>query len=80
MARMGIFDRNGERLGYLEGDYVYDIEGVHTGLLRDGVVYDLNETRRWLIDGHAVTDLQGSVIGYLGDGVRDDIHDDVHLD
>jgi len=74
MTRMGIFDRNGERLGYLEGDHVYDVEGMHTGVLREGEIYDLQETRRWLVDGHAVTDLQGNVIGYLGDGVRDEHH------
>lgn len=72
MTRMGIFDRNGERLGYLEGDHVYDVEGMHTGVLREGVIYDLQETRRWLVDGHALTDLQGNVIGYLGDSVPDE--------
>ncbi|HMM29216.1 MAG: 4-fold beta flower protein [Chloroflexota bacterium] len=72
MTRQGVFDRNGERLGYVEGDRLYDVEGIQTGLLRDGVIYDLQETRRWLLDGHALTDLDGTVIGYLGDGVRDD--------
>jgi len=72
MARQGICDRNGEPLGYLEGDRVYDLEGNLTGSVRESVVYDLHDTRRWLLDGHAVIDLQGNVIGYLGEGVRDD--------
>ena len=35
MTRQGVFDRNGERLGYVEGDRLYDVEGIQTGLLRE---------------------------------------------
>lgn len=69
MTIRGLYDRDGEAFGYLDGDKVYDLDGNLTGLLEGRVVYDLAENRKWLIDGDALLDLRGTVIGYLSDRV-----------
>ncbi len=66
MDTRGIYNREGESLGYLAGTRLYDIEGVFSGELRGQTIVDTNGERRWMIDGDALLDLRGNVIGYLG--------------
>lgn len=72
MSTRGIFDRNGEVLGYLAGNRLYDNQDNESGELRGSVILDLNGERRWLVDRDALLDLRGNVIGYLGQQVPDD--------
>ena len=72
MLRRGIYDRDGEIFGYLDGERIYDLNGNQTGIGRGQVVYDLEENRRWLLDGDALLDPRGNVVGYLGDNVTDE--------
>ena len=69
MTTRGLYNRDGEVFGYLQGSRVYDLQGNQTGEMRDRTIYDLDGTRRWLIDGDALLDLRGNVIGYLGENV-----------
>jgi hypothetical protein len=70
MIKRGVYSRDGELIGYVEGFVLYDPEGQKTGRIEGRVVYDLNDNRRWLLDRDAVLDLRAHVIGYLGEPVR----------
>lgn len=72
MYKRGIYNRDGELLGYLEGTRIYNTQDDLTGTLHDQTVFDLDGERRWLIDGDAVLDLHSRVIGYLGERVTHD--------
>lgn len=67
MSSRGLYTRDGEVLGYMVGERIYDVEDQETGRLDGKVVYDRDGERRWLIEGDAIMDLRGNVIGYLGD-------------
>ena len=64
MIRRGLYNREGERLGYLEGSRVYDLHDVWIGDLRGNAIYDRDGERHWLVDRDALLDLRGHVIGY----------------
>jgi len=72
MIKRGVYNREGELLGYVEGAAVYDRDGVQTGRIDGRTVVDLDGNRRWLLDGDAVLDMRGNVIGYMGDEVSRD--------
>jgi hypothetical protein len=72
MSVRGIYNRDGEPMGYVEGNRTYDLNGNQTGTVRGRVVLDLNGERHWLIDRDALLDLRQNVIGYLGESVRQD--------
>lgn len=72
MATQGVFDRNGEVLGYLSGNRLYDTESNLAGERRGNVIVDRAGERRWLVDRDALLDLRGNVIGYLGQSVPED--------
>jgi hypothetical protein len=72
MSTRGIYDRDGELFGYIDGQHIYNLSGQRTGTLRGQVIYDLDDDRRWLLDRDALLDLRGHVIGYLGQPVRPD--------
>ncbi len=65
--RRGIYNREGEQLGYLDGTRVYDLVGEWIGEWRGNTIYDRDGERRWWVDRDALLDLHGSVIGYLGE-------------
>ena len=67
MSTRGIYDRDGEVFGYLDGTRVYDLDSRQIGELRGRAIYDLNDERRWLVESDALLDLRGHVIGYLGE-------------
>lgn len=69
MTTQGVYNRDGEALGYLQGTRLYDLNGTLIGELRGAVIYDQHGERHWLIDRDAVLDLRGNVIGYLGERV-----------
>jgi hypothetical protein len=72
MSTCGVYNRDGEALGYLVGDQMYDPDGDLVGTRRGNTVYDLDGERRWLVDHDALLDLRGNVIGYLGTTVAHD--------
>jgi len=72
MSTRGIYNREGELFGYLEGTRTYDLDGNLTGEVRGHTVYDLNDERHWVIDGDALLDPHGNVLGYLGERVPHD--------
>lgn len=66
MRTRGVYNRDGEALGYLTGTRLYDLEGIFSGELRGRTIVDTNGERRWQVDRDALLDLRGNVIGYLG--------------
>ncbi len=74
MTTRGIYNRDGEVFGYLQGSRTYDLEGNQTGTVHGQIVYDLDGKRRWLIHRDALLDWRGNVIGYLGEAIS---HQDV---
>jgi hypothetical protein len=73
MSVRGIYNRDGEPMGYVEGNRTYDLNGNQTGTVRGRVVLDLNGDRRWVIDRDAVLNLRHNVIGYLGESIHQDV-------
>ncbi|MBN1565379.1 MAG: hypothetical protein JXA10_16150 [Anaerolineae bacterium] len=67
MIRRGLYNREGELLGYLADSRVYDHQDQWIGELRGTTIYDRDGDRRWLVDHDALLDLRGNVIGYLGE-------------
>jgi hypothetical protein len=72
MIRRGLYTRDGEQLGYLEGSRVYDLQDIWIGELRGNTIYDRDGDRHWLVDRDALLDLRGNVIGYLGESAPHD--------
>lgn len=72
MSTRGVYDRQGEALGYLSGSRMYDLDGNLSGELRGSVIYDTDGERRWILDRDALLDLRGNVIGYLGERAPED--------
>ncbi|MBI5957608.1 MAG: hypothetical protein HY866_02665 [Chloroflexi bacterium] len=72
MSTRGMYDRDGELFGYIDGVRVYNRQGDLIGEMRGQAIYDLQEERRWLLDRDALLDLRGNVIGYLGARVPQD--------
>jgi hypothetical protein len=66
MTQQGIYDRQGERLGYLDGLRVYDLNDNWIGDRRGDTIYDREGDRHWRLHHDALLDLRGNVIGYLG--------------
>lgn len=73
MFTRGVYNRDGEALGYFVGDRLYDPEGTWVGTRHGHTIYDRDGERRWLIDRDGVLDLQGQVIGYLGAPATHDV-------
>ena len=69
----GMYNRDGELFGYLQGSRIYDLDGVQTGVVRGRVIFDMNGDRRLRIDGDALLDIRYNVVGYLGDRVPADV-------
>jgi hypothetical protein len=67
MIRRGLYNRDGEPLGYLAGSRVYDLADELIGERRGNTIYDRVGDRHWLVDRDALLDLRGNVIGYLGE-------------
>jgi hypothetical protein len=72
MSARGIYNKDGEIIGYLEGTRVFDVNQIEIGVIQGRTVYDRVGDRHWLLDGDAVLDLRGNVIGYLGQPTPDD--------
>jgi hypothetical protein len=72
MSARGIYNKDGEVVGYLKHERTYDPDGNQTGWVRGRTVYDLDDERHWLLEADAVLDLHGNVIGYLGEPVPHD--------
>ncbi|MBN1680303.1 MAG: hypothetical protein JW966_08415 [Anaerolineae bacterium] len=71
MTTRGIYNRDGDVFGYVEGIRTYDLNGKQTGVVRDQVIYDTDGNAHWRLSGDAILDNQGTVIGYLGEPVRE---------
>lgn len=66
MNTRGIYDTQGELLGYLVGDMVYDLDENPVDYLRDAVIYGLDGEKRWLVQGDGLYTPQYEAVGYLG--------------
>ena len=72
MTARGIYDKNGELFGYLDGSEVYDLNDTRTGFFRDGAIYAENGEIQWIVRGDGLYDLKGESVGYLGENFRED--------
>ena len=72
MLQRGIYTRDGELFGYVDGNRTFNLNGQLTGIIRGRTVYDMDDERRWLLDRDAVLDLRGNIVGYLGEAASRD--------
>jgi len=70
MARQGIYDTLGEQFGYVEGNQVYNLDGVLMGEIRREkkrrAVYSLDGEKMWHLSKDGIYSLSWEPVGYLG--------------
>ncbi|MFP4322046.1 MAG: 4-fold beta flower protein [Anaerolineales bacterium] len=70
--KRGVYDYRGEVFAYADGEYLYDLDGKHTGYISRTAVYDLRRERIWHRDRDGLYDLHWQSIGYIGSTDHDD--------
>ena len=63
----GMFNKDGELFGYLEGTTIFDLDDNQVGTIRDGVAYAQGGRAQWIIQDDGIFTLKGESIGYLGE-------------
>jgi hypothetical protein len=73
----GLYNTNGEMLGYAEGGTLYDLDGATIGTIHNTAVRDQSGRLVWRVRGHGVYTPEGRPVGYLGDDVRREALNDI---
>lgn len=66
MGRRGVYDTEGELLGYVEGSFVYTLDDEQIGEIKGSEIVDLNDESMWMIKGDGLYTKAGAPVGYLG--------------
>ena len=74
MGMRGIYDTEGELLGYLDGTHVYTLDGEPTGRIEGATVVNAKGEVIWVLRGDGIYTPDGEPVGYLG-GERSETRD-----